>query len=147
MKFDVEKLKQMARPMTSDEKQEIENRDKNRDWLSLSAKFALLVRHILRTEKITQTELATRMGVSCAQITKIISGKENLGLQTIAKVEKALGRELIHIDSIEDMPIAHAEQHSSQLYAFTVTTNVKTGKAESQDIVTYSSFSDNKILV
>jgi ribosome-binding protein aMBF1 (putative translation factor) len=95
MKFNVEKMKEIARPMTQEERQEIENRNENRDWLALSAKFALMVRHILRTEKMTQTELASRMGVSCVQVTKLLSGKENIGLQTIAKVEKALGRSLV----------------------------------------------------
>ena len=78
MRFDVEKLKQMARPMTDNERCEINERDANRDWLALSAKFALTVREILRNEHITQTELASRMGVSCSQVTKILSGKENL---------------------------------------------------------------------
>lgn len=35
------------------------------------------------------------MGVSSVQITKLLSGKENIGLQTIAKVERALGRSLV----------------------------------------------------
>lgn len=81
--------------MTQSEREEIESRKENRDWLALSAKFALLLRHILRTEGMTQTELAARMGVSCVRVTKLLSGKENIGLQTIAKVEKALGRSLV----------------------------------------------------
>ena len=95
MKFNVKKMKEISRPMTQAERQEIEARNENRDWLALSAKFALMMRHILRTEKMTQKELAARMGVSCVQITKILSGKENIGLQTIAKVEKALGRSIV----------------------------------------------------
>lgn len=95
MKFNVEKMKEISRTMTQSERQEIEFRNENRDWLALSAKFALLLRHILRTEKMTQTELAARMGVSCVRITKLLSGKEKIGLQTIAKVEKALGRSLV----------------------------------------------------
>lgn len=102
MKFNVEKMKEISRPMTQAERQEIEARNENRDWLALSAKFALMLRHILRTEKMTQTELAARMGVSCVQVTKLLSGKENVGLQTIAKVEKALGRTLVAFcDSVE----------------------------------------------
>lgn len=95
MKFNVDKLKQISRPMTPSEQQEIEDRKDNREWLALSVQFALSVRQILRTENISQTELASRMGVSCAQITKLLSGKENVGLQTIAKVEKALGCKLV----------------------------------------------------
>lgn len=101
MKFDVDKLKKIARPMTEAERREIEEREENRDWLALSAKFALLVRQILRTEKITQKELARRMKVSCSQVTKILSGKENLSFQTISKVEHALGSSLIRFCDFE----------------------------------------------
>ncbi len=51
MKFEVDKLKKIARPMMIEERMEMENREETRKWLALSAKFALLVRHILRTEK------------------------------------------------------------------------------------------------
>ena len=44
------------------------------------------------------------MAVSPSQITKILSGKENLSLQTITKVEKAIGRSIIRIiDSQDDI--------------------------------------------
>ena len=95
MKFNVEKFKQISRPMNDKEREEIDYRNENREWLALSSKFALLIRHILKTEKITQSELASKMKVSPGQVSKILSGKENLGLQTISKIEKALGRSLI----------------------------------------------------
>ena len=53
MKFDVEKFKKIARPMTSAEHDDINERAENRDWLFLSAKLALVVRRILRIENIT----------------------------------------------------------------------------------------------
>lgn len=102
MEFNINKLKQIARPITDAELQDRSFREENRDWLSLSAKFALSVRHILRTEKITQRELANKMGVSPSQITKILSGKENLSLQTIVKVEKAIGRSILKIIDSQD---------------------------------------------
>lgn len=102
MKFNVDKLKQISRPMNDEERYEIEYREKNRDWLALSAKFALTIRHILRIEKMTQKDLANLMGVSSVQITKILSGKENICLQTIAKVEKALGRSIIDFINHDD---------------------------------------------
>lgn len=42
------------------------------------------------------------MGVSCAQVSKILNGKENLGLQTICKLEKALKRKIISFMGEED---------------------------------------------
>jgi DNA-binding MarR family transcriptional regulator len=115
MKFNAEKLKEISRPMTLVERQEIETRNENRDWLALSAKFALVLRHILRTEKMTQTELAARMGVSCVQVTKILSGKENLGLRTIAKVEKALGRNIITFSDCTEVSVVTSTQTASNI--------------------------------
>jgi len=97
MKFNVEKLKQLSRPMTDEEKRDIDFRRENREWLAISERLALKLRRILRTEGISQNELATRMEVSPAQITKILSGKENLGLKTICKIEHAIGQPLIEV--------------------------------------------------
>ena len=55
MKFNVEKLKKMSRPMTEDEKRDIEFRRENREWLAISERLALKLRHILKTEGISQT--------------------------------------------------------------------------------------------
>ena len=119
MKFNVEKLKKIARPTNDAEYQERTFREKNRDWLSLSAKFALCVRHILRTEKITQKELANKMAVSPSQITKILSGKENLSLQTITKVEKAIGRSIIRIiDSQDNCSVEYKLSIPTDIYPY-----------------------------
>ena len=97
MNFNVKKLKQMSRPMTEDEKKDIEFRRENREWLAISERLALKLRRILRTEGISQNELAARMKVTPAQVTKILSGKENLGLKTICKIENAIGQSLIEV--------------------------------------------------
>lgn len=99
MKFDVDRLKRISRPMSDAERAEIEFRDENRDWLSMSEKIALRIRYILRTEKISKSEFAERMNVTPAQVTKILSGKENLGLKTVAKIERALGYPILNIMS------------------------------------------------
>jgi transcriptional regulator with XRE-family HTH domain len=59
--------------------------------------LALKIRRILREKGLSQYELAEKMYVSPAQITKILSGKENLGIKTISKIERALGVNLIEI--------------------------------------------------
>ena len=104
MKFNVEKLKQMSRPMTDEEKKDIEFRKENREWLAVSERLALKLRRILRTEGILQSELAERMGVTPAQVTKILSGKENLGLKTISKIENAIGHSLIEVTMEDNHP-------------------------------------------
>lgn len=149
MKFNVEKMKGISRQMTQSERQEIYNRNKNRDWLALSAKFALLLRQILRTEKMTQTELATRMGVSCVRVTKLLSGKENIGLQTIAKVEKALGRSLVTFrDSTELSDSSQTQLTFTQIFSLPVYYSKPESFAESNHSAkTFSRLSTGKILV
>lgn len=109
MKFNVEKLKQMSRPMTEKEKKDIDFRMENREWLAVSERLALRLRCILRTEGISQNELAARMEVTPAQVTKILSGKENLGLKTICKIEKAIGQKLIDVATEEIQPVVEFE--------------------------------------
>lgn len=101
MKFDVEKMRAVARPATAEEKAMRQRRIDNAEWLNTSAKIALNIRAILRRIGMSQVELAARMNVSPAQVTKILSGKENLGLKTIDKVEHALGVPLISVPSYE----------------------------------------------
>lgn len=147
MKFDVEKMKKLSRPMTQSERQEINARNDNRDWLALSARFALLLRHILRTEKMTQTELAARMGVSCVQITKLLSGKENIGLQTIAKVEKALGRSLVSFrDNAETAVFTPAQHTFTQVFSFPID-YTHTGRSAIKLSDVFSILSTDKLLV
>lgn len=99
----------MSRPMTEKEKKDIDFRMENREWLAVSERLALRLRCILRTEGISQNELAARMEVTPAQVTKILSGKENLGLKTICKIEKAIGQKLIDVATEEIQPVVEFE--------------------------------------
>ena len=45
----------------------------------------------LRAKNVSQKELAEKIGVSPQQVSKILRGNENLTLETIAKLEAALG--------------------------------------------------------
>ena len=47
---------------------------------------------------ILQKELALRMDVSPQYVSKIVKGKENLSLETIWKIEEALGITLISVN-------------------------------------------------
>ncbi len=98
MKFNLEKLQQLAQPLPDGERQQMEHQIENRDWLLLSVRLALKIRSLMAADGISQSELARRMGVTPAQVTKILSGQENLGLKTIAKVESALGKPLFSVD-------------------------------------------------
>ncbi len=98
MKFNLGKIQQLAQPLPDSETQQMEYQIENRDWLLLSVKLALKIRSLMAADGISQSELARRMGVTPAQVSKILSGQENLGLKTIAKVESALGKPLFSMD-------------------------------------------------
>lgn len=66
-------------------------RIENRAWLKHSQAIALRILRTLRANNVSQKELAEQIGVSPQQINKIVKGRENLTLETIAKLEGALG--------------------------------------------------------
>lgn len=77
-------------------------RAENREWLRTAADIALRCLRVMRAQGITQKELAERMDVSPQQVSKILKGKENLTLETIEKLEKALGISLIGVPALQE---------------------------------------------
>ena len=102
MPFDIEKMRRIAQPVSEESRQEAEYHHENRDWLLKSAQIALAVRRELRNQGISQQELAERMKVSPQYVGKLLKGKDNLTLETIAKMEKALGCTLIRVQGMPD---------------------------------------------
>ncbi len=72
-------------------------RIENADWLKLSQAIALRILRTLRAKNISQKELAEKIGVSPQQVSKIVKGKENLTLETISKLQTALGVSLMKV--------------------------------------------------
>lgn len=72
-------------------------RTANESWLSDSFDIAMKVLALLRAKKMTQKNLAEKMGVTPQFINKIVRGQENLSLETIGKLGKALGVKLIEV--------------------------------------------------
>jgi len=95
--INLEKLNKVASPDSSWVK-EADERIKNRDWLEKSARIALKILRALKDKSMKQTDLAEALNVSPQQINKIIKGQENLTLETICKIEKALNIEIICIE-------------------------------------------------
>jgi len=73
----------------------------NEAWLDKSAQIAIKILRHLRLNKISQVELANRLGVSAQYVNKIVKGRENLSLETICKLENALNISLVKIVSYE----------------------------------------------
>lgn len=90
-----EKLKALESGETSNFEERVLYRRANKHWLRKSAIIALKVLGALRAQGLSQKDLAEKMGVTPQQISKIAKGHENLTLDTIAKLESALGIKII----------------------------------------------------
>ena len=69
----------------------------NEAWLEKSGSIAIKVLMAIDAQGTSQKELAEKMGVSAQYVNKIVKGNENLSLETISKLEVALGIQLIEI--------------------------------------------------
>lgn len=85
---------------TSNTLQNLKERKKNRAMLRESQSIAFKVLMRLETLKWTQKKLAEKLEVTPQQVSKIISGKENLTLETLVKLQNVLEIPLL-VTSIE----------------------------------------------
>ncbi len=83
---------------------EMKNRVAGRAHLAHSQTIALLVLDKLDELGWTQKELALRMGVSPQQVAKIVRGTENLTLESILKIQGALGLQILSIQLTTPSP-------------------------------------------
>lgn len=82
---------------------EAEHRRKNKKWLKYSSNIARRILAAIEDKKdFNQARLAKALGVSSQQISKIVQGKENLTLETIANLSTALNTELIEFPDYKD---------------------------------------------
>ena len=76
-------------------REEAEWRRDNWSWLRHSQKIAVKVLLAMKQQGLTQKALAERMDCTQQYVSKILKGKENLSLETLSKLEDALGINLI----------------------------------------------------
>ena len=101
MGFNLNRLKEVTKQASEKERDEAKFREENRDWLLKSALIALEIHRYLRLNGMTQSQLAEKLGISPAMVTKLLSGKENLSLKTICSIERVIQFELLNIPSYE----------------------------------------------
>ena len=92
-----EKLNNLASKEPSKWVEKAEWRVANEGWLDKSAKIAIKILKTIRAIGISQIDLAEKLGVSPQHVSKILKGQENLTLETIDKLEKALNISLIEM--------------------------------------------------
>jgi len=90
-----EKLDNMLSADKSNSQERARCRKQNKDWLLKSAVIALKVIDTLKDKKMTQAELAIQLETSPQNISRILQGQENFTLETIVKLERSLGIDLL----------------------------------------------------
>ena len=99
MKTVVEKLKERASTMPSKWREEAEYRRANKTWLRYSQHIALLMLDKMDMLGMNRKQLAEKMNCSPQYISKVLKGHENLSLETLSKIEMALGISIIKEES------------------------------------------------
>lgn len=91
----MERLRKHAESMHSDWRERAEWRRSNKDWIRRSQEIALRMLNSMDEQHLTQRALAERMGCTQQYISKVLKGQENLSLETLVKIEDALGIDLL----------------------------------------------------
>lgn len=76
-------------------REKAEFRRANKTWLRYSQHVAMTMLDKMEEIGLTQRGLAKRMCCSQQYVSKILKGQENLSIETICKIEKALEIELL----------------------------------------------------
>jgi transcriptional regulator with XRE-family HTH domain len=96
----IEKFLALVSEGTSDFEKKALWRKANKAWLRRSTAIAIKVHSEIIHQGISQKAFSERLGVSAQYITKILKGNENLSLDTISKLETALGIQLIEVVAV-----------------------------------------------
>jgi transcriptional regulator with XRE-family HTH domain len=116
---------------------EVKKRIKNRAMLRESQQIALKVLIKLDDLGWSQKDLAKEMGVSPQQITKIVSGKENLTIETQIKIQNIL-----------DIPVlaSYYEHKMEQMEQWILTFEKRVEKIAVQTSFFSNNYQDSKIV-
>lgn len=97
MVFHKDKLDAIVKPRSEAAIERAKSRKENREWLRMSQEIALALRYHLRNAGMTQKDLAEKLGVSPVYVGKLLKGSENLTLETICKLHKAMDESVVSI--------------------------------------------------
>lgn len=76
-------------------KNDAEWRRENKAWLQHSQHIAIKVLSFMKQEQLTQSAMAERLGCTQQYVSKILKGTENMSLETLTKLERAMGIQLL----------------------------------------------------
>lgn len=84
-------------------------RKANKDWLRKSAAIAFRILDALDDLGWTKARLAKELGVTPQQVSKYVRGEENFKLESLCKLEKVLGVELVRVIQADEEVIGKSE--------------------------------------
>lgn len=88
----IARLSRYQSPTPSEWREEEEHRlqAKAEGWLLYSRKIAIKIAFAMKQQNLSRQDVADRMGCSPQYVSRLLKGEENLSLETICKLEKAL---------------------------------------------------------
>lgn len=89
------KLKEHRSATPSKWREKAEWRMANKSWLRFSQKIAMMMLDKMEELGLTQKGVAERMGCSQQYVSRVLKGTENLSIETISKIERALDLEIL----------------------------------------------------
>lgn len=98
MKPNIEIFESLVSNQKSGWHKDAEKRHLEKSWKDKAFNIALTLLKYKDANKLTQTELADKIGVSKQYINRVLQGKENLTLETICKIENALQINIIAVN-------------------------------------------------
>lgn len=90
-----EKLGEHSSQNRSRWREKAEWRESNKEWLRYSQDIAMKMLDRMDELGLTQKSLAERMGCSQQYVSKVLKGTENLSIETIYKIERALDLQIL----------------------------------------------------
>lgn len=142
----LDKLNSIAREGADSIIDEAKFQKQNRQWIKNSRKIAILILSEIKRQKpkngMSQKMLAEKMDVSPQYINKIVKGKENLTLETISRIEQALGIELFNVDLPQSKVSVEPALEVHKCFASRVQVQER-DTAKITDLIEFSSYNDS----
>lgn len=95
MNVNKEKLKAVAQPLPEEHAKRMQQRRADRYWRAASSAIAAKIIRQLGVLKMSRVQLAEKLGITPANITRYLSGTTNFELNTLVEIERALGINII----------------------------------------------------
>ncbi|MBR5983140.1 MAG: helix-turn-helix transcriptional regulator [Bacteroidales bacterium] len=89
---------QSPTPSTWHKEEERRRQAKADGWLQYSRKIAIKIALAMKQQNLSRQDVAERMGCSPQYVSRLLKGEENLSLETIYKLEKALNISILQYE-------------------------------------------------